>query len=279
MPYAPASQVEVQKTHAQRHPTGNQDSPYCSKDSQRMIHRIEADDGDSREGQKGRDAAHQARLTGLGIGAHGDVDDRHPADSGLDECLQGISVVAEDGQTQRRLASEGPESTGGIRDGDPGGSLHHPTAPFLQGSLERRKVLQRRHPPVADDDVGPPLQNRLDQPSDILPPILVVGVCVDDDVSTGSQRCLQPRQEGDGQPSILRQMNDVMHLQLPRHLDGAVGAAVVHHQILDLINARKRTGEITHRLGKGGFFVVARNLDDEFHLQVALFYHSSCVRQ
>ena len=57
-------------------------------------------------------------------------------------------------------------------------------------------MLQRRHPSIADDDVGPSVQDRLDQQGDVLPSILVVGVGVDDNIGVNSQRCLQSCREG-----------------------------------------------------------------------------------
>ena len=65
------------------------------------------------------------------------------------------------------------------------------------------------------------------------------------------------------------QSNDVMDSQLPRHLGCTVAAAVVHHQVLDLVHPCDRARQVAHRLGECGFFVVAGNLDDQFHSRLA----------
>lgn len=76
--------------------------------------------------------------------------------------------------------------------------------------------------------------------------------------------CLQADSEGNSRPLMLPQVDNVIHTQFPCYLGSAVSGAVAHYQHL---YPRQRTGEIIDGLGEGGFFVIGRDLDDEFHSQ------------
>jgi len=258
-------QVKIEKPQAQGQSSGDQHAPHRREDSQGAVHRVEPDNGDSGESQERRDAADKTGRSGLGVGAHRDVDDPHFARPGLDESLQGVGVVAEDGEAQGGLAAEGTEAAGGVGDGDAGGPSHDPTAPLLEPPLEGGEVLQRGHPPVTHHDVGLAVHDGPDQPGDVLPAVLVIGVGVDDDVGAQAERRLQAGGERCCQPLVLLQPDDVVGPRFPRHLGGAVGRAVVHHQHLYPVHPRQGTGQVAQGLGEGGFFVVGGNLDDEFH--------------
>jgi hypothetical protein len=59
----------------------------------------------------------------------------------------------------------------------------------------------------------------------------------------------------------------VVDPSLARHLDGAVGRAVVDHKPLDLGEPRNAAGEIGERRREALFLVEAGNLDDQLHRQ------------
>jgi hypothetical protein len=58
---------------------------------------------------------------------------------------------------------------------------------------------------------------------------------------------------------------DVVHAVLSRHLDGAVGGAVVDDQPLDGVEPLDLAGEARQRHGKLTLLVETRDLDDELH--------------
>jgi hypothetical protein len=66
---------------------------------------------------------------------------------------------------------------------------------------------------------------------------------------------------------MLSQADDVMDSQILCYLDGTVRTAVVHHQVLDGVHPRERARQVAYRLGESSFFIIAGNLDDEFHRQ------------
>ena len=268
MTATPTLQVEIEKPQAQGQSSGDEHTPHRREDPQGTVHRVEPDDGDGGESQEGGDAADEAGRSGLGVGAHRDVDDPHFARPGLDEGLQGVGVVAEDSEAQGGLAAEGTEAAGGVGDGDAGGPSHDPTAPFLEPPLEGGEVLQCGHPPVTHHDVGLAVHDGLDQTGDVLPAVLVIGVGINDDVGAQAERRLQAGGERRRQPLVLLQPDDVVGPCFPRHLGGAVGGAVVHHQHLYPVHPRQGTGQVAQGLGKGSFFIVGGNLDDEFQGQM-----------
>jgi hypothetical protein len=62
-------------------------------------------------------------------------------------------------------------------------------------------------------------------------------------------------------------VNDVIHPELPGHLARAIDAAIVYHQNLDLVDARKLCGQVGHCLWECLLFVIAGNLNDHLHLE------------
>ena len=76
------------------------------------------------------------------------------------------------------------------------------------------------------------------------PLVLVVGVGVDDDVGAELQAGVEPRLEAGGEALVVGQADDVLDPALAGDLDRAVGAAVVDHQQLDLVDAGRAAGEV-----------------------------------
>ena len=65
-----------------------------------------------------------------------------------------------------------------------------------------RKMLDLLDGPGPDDEFGRPIQNRPDEPGDVLAAILIIGVRVDDDVGTPCDGGLDPGGEGDGKAAM-----------------------------------------------------------------------------
>ncbi len=126
-------------------------------------------------------------------------------------------------------------------------------------------MVDGAHLPVADDHVGPPGQHRRDQVGDGIPGVLAVGVGVDDDVGPQPQAGVDARLEGAGQPQVLRVADDVVDTVGRGHFGRGVMAAVVDDQRLDAINARHAPRQVGQRPRQHLGFVVAGNLDNEFH--------------
>jgi hypothetical protein len=126
-------------------------------------------------------------------------------------------------------------------------------------------VVDRHDAPVADHHVGPPLDDGGDECCDVGGDVLVVGVGVDDDIGPELERRVDPRLEGGGEPLVVGELDDVVDAVGPRHVDRAVGRAVVDHQPLDLIDTRHMARQVGQRGRELVLFVEARDLDDELH--------------
>ena len=126
-------------------------------------------------------------------------------------------------------------------------------------------MLRIRHAAVTHHDVRTAVEDRRHQHGDVRAEVLVVGIGVDDQVGAGGQRSLQPGLKRRRQPAVAFLPDDVLHAELPRDLSRPIGAAVVDHQILDLVHARQGPRQLSQGQGEGLCLVVARDLDDQFH--------------
>ena len=93
------------------------------------------------------------------------------------------------------------------------------------------------HAPVADHDICPPVQYRLDQRGDVRAFILSVGVGVHDDVGASGQTGIEPGLKRVGKPAIAAMTHDVMHTPLASQLDRIVVRPIIDDQDLDLVDA------------------------------------------
>ena len=126
-------------------------------------------------------------------------------------------------------------------------------------------MLNRAHLAVADHHVGFAAQDGRDQVGDAVLRVLVVGIGVDDDISPQAQAGIQAGLEGGGQPLITGVTHHMVYAQCFGDFDGAVTAAVVYDQDFDLIDAGDMARDSGNGNGQGGFFVMARYLDNQFH--------------
>jgi len=168
---------------------------------------------------------------------------------------------------QRYIAGHGAEAAGSIRHVQPGSPRDNPAAENLQLALERREGLQGCHTAVADHQVSFAPQDGRQQRWQIAGMVLIIGVSVDDQVSAQPQAGLQPGGEAGSQTHMMRQPQDMLHPAGCGNIGCAVTAAVVHHQHFHFIYAVQPARQFTDRLGQRFSFVVAGDLDDEFHIQ------------
>jgi hypothetical protein len=76
--------------------------------------------------------------------------------------------------------------------------------------------------------------------------------------------------EGGGQPAVTSQLQHMMNAQFSGYLRGAVGAAVIDHEILDCFEAGDFARQIADHGRERCFFIKAGDLDDEFHWRCVL---------
>ncbi len=118
---------------------------------------------------------------------------------------------------------------------------------------------------VADDDVGAAVEDRRDDPGDILSDILTVGVGVDDDVGARRERGIDARAECGGETAVGAVAYDMVHAPHARDLCRIVGAAVVDDEDFDRVDTVDLAGQGRERRGEVFGLVQTGNLDDELH--------------
>ena len=193
----------------------------------------------------------QPRLARLRVGLDRHVVDRDGHLARLDDRLQRVGVLRDDLQLRARprgCRRGSPTSCPAPWSRDAWRTTHEPEP--LQRLLQRREVLDRHHLAVADDHVGVAGDDRLDELEDVRAVVLVVGVGVDDHVGTELQRGVEAGLEAVREALVVRQPDDVVDAVGARHLDGAVGRAVVDDEPLDGVEAGHLTGQVGERDGE-----------------------------
>jgi hypothetical protein len=116
---------------------------------------------------------------------------------------------------------------------------------------------------IADDDVGIAVQERRQQPRNLVRRVLIVGIRIDDEVGTGFQRRVDPRHECRGETLVASQPHDVIGAAPPCHLRRPVARSIVHHEDFDDVDSSDDAREIGERRGQRRRLVETRDLDDE----------------
>ena len=183
----------------------------------------------------------------------------------LDERLERIGELREDVDPPRGIARERPETGDGVGDLDSGSLADDPGPDPLEQALGGREVRELARPPIPDDEVGAPVENRQDQGRNVRGVVLHVGVEVDDDVGAHGERLRESRREGLGEPPVRREAQDAVGPGRAGPLRSRVRGAVVDHETLQLGEARDAARQRGERPFDRGLFVERRNLNDELH--------------
>ena len=166
---------------------------------------------------------------------------------GLDDGLERVREARDHLQRDRGVAVVGAEARGRVGHLRRGRAPHHPRAQALQHALRAWEVLDRPDLPIADDHVGPPRKDRLDEPLDVRGGVLVVGIRVDDDVRADLHGGVEAGVEPGGEALVAREPDDVVDAVGPGDLDRAIGGAVVDDEPLDRLEA----GDLARQLSEG----------------------------
>src|SRR6185369_7027333 len=105
----------------------------------------------------------------------------------LNDGFKRICVARKDIYLQRSLAVHGAKAAGRIGDACARQYPHYPGTYPLKELLDERKGFDLRDRPSADHEIRVVFQDRCDQFCDVVPTILVVAVCIYDDVGTTSE--------------------------------------------------------------------------------------------
>src|SRR3990172_9507346 len=125
------------------------------------------------------EAAHQTGWPGLRVGTDRNVFNGHAAGAGLDQGFKRIRILAQYQCSQGSLAADRPEAARGVRRIYARRPSDYPTSEALQLALKGGEGRECGDAAIADDDVGSPLQDRLDEQQDVFSIILIVCIGVD----------------------------------------------------------------------------------------------------
>ena len=214
---------------------------------QRLVLRVDPEDRERVAPHVGRDRREQPRLARRRVGADRHVVDRDEQLAGLDDRLERVGELRDGLHLQRRLAVVGPEAGGRVGDLGRGRLPHDPRAEPLEQLLARREVLDRVDLTVADDHVRLAAQDRGDELRDVLALVLVVRVGVDDHVGAELQAGVEAGLERGREALVVGQADDVVDAVGARHLDRAVGRAVVDDQPFDRVEPRDLPRQMAER--------------------------------
>ena len=139
----------------------------------------------------------------------------------------------------------------------------------LEELLDERELLDPVGLAVTDHHVRLPTEDRLHEVGDVAPGVLVIGVGVDDDVRPQTQGCIESRLEGRRESFVAAVPDYMLHAELSCCLAGPIGAAVVDHEPFDAVDPVDVRGEVGKRLRQDLLFVVAGDLDYQFHESIS----------
>lgn len=183
------------------------------------------------------DAVEEARLARARVGRHLDVRDGHAALARVDDRLERVGELRDDGHALRGLARVGAEAARRVGHGRVGDLAHDPAAEPLEELAGRGHLRERLDVAIADADVGLAGDERGEQLRDVGAVVLVVGVGVDDEVGAVGERRVDAGDEGGRESFVAAEAHDVVDARTARHVGGAVAGAVVDDQRLDDVDA------------------------------------------
>ena len=104
---------------------------------------------------------------------------------------------------------------------------------------------------IADNHICATVQDGLNQLGDVCSAVLIVTVGIDDDVGSCPQREIKATGKGAGQTTVGAMPKHMFDAQGARRVARAIGAAVIHDQDLDVVDAWDSPRNISHGLRQG----------------------------
>ena len=138
-------------------------------------------------------------------------------------------------------------------------SRDDPTAQTLQSALERRKRGYVCNFTIANDDVHTSIQNRLDERYYIVSHVLVVGVCVDNNISVIQNGSFQSGCKRPGKSLVARETYNMVDAMGFCYSGSLIAAAIVNDECLNFINPGNRIREGGKCLGQRLSFIETGN--------------------
>ena len=262
MPGGCAAEKEIQIADCRNQADDQADQRHAKKHFQRLFGGIDPDNRSGRTLDIAPHALKQARLSQLFVCADLDVRQPQLLVARIDDCLQRIGVFAGNVDFHGRIPAIGAKTAGRIRNFAARCLAHHAAACLLQLLFEAGEMLDAVRIPIADDHLGFSLQNRLYQRRNIPAVILVVAVCIDDDIRAQPQAGIQPSHKALGQPAVVGEPHDMVHAQLFCHFHRPIRAPVVDNERLDLVDSIDLLWQIGKNHGQRLLFIITGDLYD-----------------
>ena len=257
---------EEQETDPEKDSENQRDRPKDRKKAQGLVHHKRPDNGQHGFLYIAEHAAKKSGRAQLPIGTNRDRGHRNFVPSSLDNGFQRVCIFIHHVEPHGRFAAVCPKAAWGVRDIGIRRLSDDPTPEMLEFFLERREMLGLVDGALPDHNICLAFQDWTNQFLDIVSAVLVVRVGIDDDIGTVSQAGIQSCHEAFCKAFVASEVYDIMDAPSFGNLDGVVFASVVDDEIFDGINAVDMFGEGIESDFQGFCFVIAGDLDDEFHL-------------
>ena len=144
-------------------------------------------------------------------------------------------------------------------------TAQHPASQFLQFFLHRAKMLNLFSLSITYYNISLAFQDRFYQLRYILPLVLIISICIDDNISAKPQAGIQSRKKGAGKSLVANASYDVVNTDFLCHLNSSINAPIINNKDFHLVNTLYFAGDILNGFRKGLFLVIAWYLDYEFH--------------
>ena len=201
-----------------------------------LVHHEGAQDGENGFFHIAPDAFEESGGAKLRVGMNRHAGDGDLFPSRLHDGFQRIGVVVHHVHTHGRFSGKGAEAAGRVRNIRVRRLAHHPASEMLQLLFHIGKMLRLVDRALPDHHVRLAVQDGTDQRSDVLAPVLIVRVRIDDDVRPASEAAVQTGHEALCQALVLFEVHHMVDAPFPCHLDRVVVAAVVDDEIFDLVH-------------------------------------------
>ncbi len=116
---------------------------------------------------------------------------------------------------------------------------------------------------ITNHDIGLVGKDGRNQPGNVGPFVLAIGIGVDDDIRASGKRRIKATLEGGGQAPVAAMADDMVGAEPPGDIGRAIVAAIVDHQHFDPVDPVDPARQRHQRLGQGLGLVEAGNLNDQ----------------
>ena len=161
--------------------------------------------------------------------------------------LEGVSVFVEDVELHRSIPTHSAKAARSVSYVSVAEYLDHMAAKPLQIFFDRREMVDLSNWACAYHDIGPSGQHRFNEFWDVVCTILIVGVCVHDDIRACRNARFETGEKCLGKSLVRRQAYDQVDPVPLGDFSGPIPTPVIYNEPLDAINV----GNLPRQGGQG----------------------------